>query len=724
MRTELRVTIALALAILSGSVEAQTDIPVGTWRLHLSYNHITHLAAGGNIVFAATESGILVLDRADNSVSSYNTLNALTTTGISALAYDEDRNQLLVGYEDGNLDIITDRATFNFNRLATSPSVIGSKKINHISVRKNTAYLSTDFGIVLFNLVTRELIETWRNLGEEGESIRIHNAVFDGTRIYAATSLGVIEGDLADNLLDFNHWTHHNDNNFNTTITGIALMEGTVFAALDGEDLFRYHNGVWEATSLFTGADFHSIFGLSQELLLTEGSSVWIVTPSLASQKISTGLIHAPQAAIATNQHTYWIGDRVNGLVSNVSGEFNTIRPNGPTTSAPFRLAFAGDALYALHGGFNNGQPLGNEGVIDVFREGVWSSINLGSDDVTDIIFSSGYHYMASFGEGVVRFRENDTIRFDGADSPFSNNRISTIGARHNSVWVVDYAGSPGLHRYRDNQWTSFSTLSSNFTQMEIDLAEKVWLVPDPQAGSGLIAYDPESDESFYFTTGTGFGDLPHARVNAIAVDHDGYLWVGTDQGIAYFYDVKRDAVRPIFEGRFLLQSEKITTIAVDGGNRKWVATTQGVWLFDESGEQLVVNFNQVNSPLLSRTIRDIAIHPGNGEVFFATDKGIVSYRSDATEAATEFSSIRIFPNPVPQAYSGTIGIDGLVHDAIVKITDSSGKLMWETRANGGMATWNLRDYKGRRASIGVYLVFAATENGSDRVVGKIAVVD
>lgn len=724
MNTNLRVAIAFTLTILSAGVEAQTDIPVGTWRLHLSYNNITHLAAGGNVVFAATESGILVLDRSDNSVSSYNTLNALTTTGISALAYDDGRNQLLVGYEDGNLDLITDHTTFNFNRLATSPSVIGSKRINDITIRGNTAYLSTDFGIVLFNLVTGELIETWRNLGESGESIRVQNTVFDDNRVYAATSHGVIEGDLGDNLLDFNHWIHHNDNSFGTTITGVALMDGMVFAAIDGEDLFRYNNGTWEATSLFTGADFHSISGLSPELLVTEGSSVWIVSPSLMPRKISSGLIHAPQIALATNQNIYWIGDRVHGLVSNVSGEFNTIRPNGPAISSPFRLAFAGDALYALRGGFSNGQPLANEGVIDVFRGGAWSSVNLGTDDVTEITFSDGYHYAASFGGGVVRYRENDTTRFDGVDSPFTNNRISTIGTRHNSVWAVDYAGSPGLHRYRDNQWTSFSTLSSNFTQLEVDLSGRVWLVPDPQAGSGLIAYDPESDESFYFTTGAGFGDLPHARVNAVAVDHDGYVWVGTDQGIAYFYDVRRDAVRPVFEGRFLLQSEKITAITVDGGNRKWVATTQGAWLFDETGEQLVANFNQANSPLLSQAIRDIAIHPGSGEVFFSTDKGIVSYRSDATEGAAEFSSIRIFPNPVSQAYPGTIAIDGLVHDAIVKITDSSGKLMWETRAHGGMATWNLRDYNGKRASVGVYVVFAATENGSDRIVGKIAVVD
>jgi hypothetical protein len=65
-----------------------------------------------------------------------------------------------------------------------------------------------------------------------------------------------------------------------------------------------------------------------------------------------------------------------------------------------------------------------------------------------------------------------------------------------------------------------------------------------------------------------------------------------------------------------------------------------------------------------------------------------------------------------------------LATNATVKITDISGKLIWQTQANGGTATWNVRDYTGRRAATGVYLVFAATSDGVESVVGKIAVVE
>jgi len=153
------------------------------------------------------------------------------------------------------------------------------------------------------------------------------------------------------------------------------------------------------------------------------------------------------------------------------------------------------------------------------------------------------------------------------------------------------------------------------------------------------------------------------------------------------------------------------------------MGTERGVWLFSPSGEALVSNFTVENSPLLSNVILDIDVNHETGEVFFATDLGLASFRSDATASDAVFSDVKIFPNPVTPDYTGTVGITGLATDAIVKITDISGKLVWQTQANGGTASWNVKDYQGNRASTGIYLVFAASADGSESVVGKIAVI-
>jgi hypothetical protein len=51
---------------------------------------------------------------------------------------------------------------------------------------------------------------------------------------------------------------------------------------------------------------------------------------------------------------------------------------------------------------------------------------------------------------------------------------------------------------------------------------------------------------------------------------------------------------------------------------------------------------------------------------------------------------------------------------------------VYETKAQGGQAVWDGRDYNGVRAATGVYLVFSANENtslGVEALVTKILMV-
>jgi hypothetical protein len=109
--------------------------------------------------------------------------------------------------------------------------------------------------------------------------------------------------------------------------------------------------------------------------------------------------------------------------------------------------------------------------------------------------------------------------------------------------------------------------------------------------------------------------------------------------------------------------------------------------------------------------------------VFFATSKGLCSFRGTATEGTATNENVLVFPNPVPPGYKGTIAIRGLVNNAVVKITELDGRLVYQSRANGGQATWNGRDYKGRPISSGVYLVFASDESRKEKMVTKIVIV-
>jgi ligand-binding sensor domain-containing protein len=243
--------------------------------------------------------------------------------------------------------------------------------------------------------------------------------------------------------------------------------------------------------------------------------------------------------------------------------------------------------------------------------------------------------------------------------------------------------------------------------------------------------FDEKNNRSKYLSTTLGQGGLPSNLVSALATDKEGQIWVGTERGAAVFFNpfavfenTAFDALTPIFERRALLRDEVITSIAVDGGNRKWIGTQNGLWLFNPEGSELIAHFTSENSPMLTNMVMDVEIQPITGEVFIATDKGIVSYRGTATEGAETHISVKVFPNPVRPDFEGLVGISGLVNNAIVKITDVTGRLVYETRAQGSTAVWNVRDYTGRRAATGIYLIFSANEEGTETLVSKMAVIE
>ena len=148
-----------------------------------------------------------------------------------------------------------------------------------------------------------------------------------------------------------------------------------------------------------------------------------------------------------------------------------------------------------------------------------------------------------------------------------------------------------------------------------------------------------------------------------------------------------------------------------------------GAFLQSSDGSEQLLHFTKENSPLPSNNIQHIGIHPNTGEVFFATDKGMVSYRGDATEPKSKFGKVYAFPNPVRPNYNGLITITGLVDNTLVKITDVSGNLVYETKSLGGQANWDGKNINGRRVSTGVYLFFCDDEVGEQSAVGKILFV-
>ena len=732
-RKSFAASICFYFFILTHVANAQANIPVGSWRLHLSYNDIKNVEVTPGKIFAASESGILIFQREEKTLNTYNKLSGLSSTDITSLKFDEHLNQLLVGYSDGSLDILQPGTIINFRRLKDA-DVTTSKKINDISIREDLAYLSTAFGVVVFDLQRPEIRETWRDLGPSGGQLTVLRSVFLNDSIFLATANGVLAGNLRDNLLDYNNWKRFDTGNLSGPIESIAVFNNKIYAA-GPKGIYRFGTDAWVQEAFLDTLKIQSLTASGDHLLMVSDSTIWSVNSSGQLSEISDALLKAPAVVKQDENGDIWVGDRLSGLVSNTGGTFSSYLPDGPSQTKVHRMVYDNGKIYVLAGGFSpSGEALKIPGDLNIFEDGKWTTQIQPARDLTDIAFSGTRTFISSFGSGIaVTDASGNTSFLDETNSPLihataGQSDITALEASADGLWVANYGGSQSLHLLKsDGTWNSFSfnfPNAQNPTDLSVDKGGNVWMALNYASGGGLVVWERASNRGLDKTNVPGKGDLPDVNVRCIATDRDGYTWVGTNSGVAYFYTATGDAIKPIYENRFLLRDEKITALEVDAGNRKWIGTEEGAWLFSPTGEFLVHHFTTENSPLLSDIIHDIEINSETGEVFFATDQGIVSFRSDAVVAAPDIGKLKIFPNPVSPGFSGTVAITGLTDHASVRITDIGGKLIWQTQANGGMATWNARDHRGNRVATGIYLVFAAREDGRESVVGKIAVIE
>jgi len=228
---------------------------------------------------------------------------------------------------------------------------------------------------------------------------------------------------------------------------------------------------------------------------------------------------------------------------------------------------------------------------------------------------------------------------------------------------------------------------------------------------------------------------LASGTVNCFVEDHSQSIWIGTSQGLSVFYFPDEIFNNNSYSAEYILietedgyverlfNNTEILDIAVDGGNRKWIGTkTNGVFLISEDGTSQIYNFTKENSPLLDNMVEKISINNLSGEVFFATAKGLCSYRSNATISNDTFSEVVVFPNPVRKNYTGDIAITGLSDETSVKITDISGNLVFETQSVGGTAIWNGTNFNGTDVSTGVYLFLCTSADFETSIVKKVLI--
>lgn len=744
--------------LLAQTVVQPNNIQVGRWRTHLTYYNAQSIAESDVNMYVCAANSLFSYKKNEKSITTISKIDGLSDINFSKIAYHKTLKILLVAYSNGNIDIVKEIENEPYE-ITNVRSVLNSrfelKQINHILLNGSFAYLSTPFGVVVLDLEREEVRETYVNLGANGSSNQIFASTIAKDSLFLASEQGLIVASLAPttNRLDFRNWRNlptPQKNNIRT----LSSRNNTIYLGINGNDVFEYTNGIFKNLGIRRGSNYFDLSNSNNNIIICMDSQLSIIKTDNAIQNLTNPKIVRPRQAILDSNNKIWVADNVLGLVTDENGIYESFFPSGTYSPQSFKLFYWEDKIACLAGGYDDFyQANGSLTGFYIFENGQWKnynsidklsgSINIPAlRDFTDIAYQAAEQkmYITSFQDGLLEWslRDNRFSVINTSNSPLKTNRLAACKIdKAGDLWVAAHGvrfGEPSVYRRgRDGAWQSFNFNTfgaSNLLEIITDDADNLWVRQSPDLGGGILVFNKQN-KNRTLTTASREGKLNDANVRTLANDKQGNVWIGTDNGLGVIFDAASvlernnvDASVVVFESRELLRGEKVTVIKVDGGNRKWIGTEKGVWLFSADGAELVSRFTAENSPLLSNKIIDIEIHEQTGEVFFATDKGLISFRGTATEANNSFSGVKVFPNPVPPNFAGVVTIAGLANNASVKITDVSGKLVYETIASGGTATWNGADYSNKRARTGVYYVFSTNSDGSESFASKFVWIE
>lgn len=760
MKKILYINLLLLLPLL---LRGQT--PVGTWSDHLVYTAAECVAAGKEEVYASNGSSIIVYNKSFAELRKMSRIDGLTESGIATIEWSEDNKMLVIAYSSLNIDLVKNNVIYNIPDIRRK-YIPGNKEIYRIRIYGNYAYLACSFGIVVIDLVKKEIYDTWKP-GNGDDNPGVHDIAFGNGKIYAATDMGVYSADPTNQgLAYFGNWDIlsllpgiygqysallFSDNKLYANLSDQSGGGDKIFVIDGSVSLFSFTPGVYNKSFDYSAGGFTVSSTGSVMYYNTNGSLI----KTISSYGWATPYINQ---AIADN-NDIWIADGREGLIRGVNmSEFSALTLPGPVSNDAFSITSENGKTIICGGATdiswnNQHRPL----QVSVFEKNNWSSITSGTihDPLRSLIDpdNSNHMFISSWGGGLLEYDNNNLVKqYTESNSPLQTIipgsayvRICGLAMdKSKNLWITQ-SEVPGSIKVLkpDGSWivNPITIGLQSIGDIIITSRGQKWVILP--RGNGLFVLD-DNNTPDNFTDDRSKKFLVQDTENQIitfvysfAEDLDGNIWIGTDQGPLIYYnpenvfdtDLKASRIKiPRNDGTnladIMLKTETITSVAVDGANRKWLGTSgSGAYLLSPDGTVQIKNFNEQNSPILSNSIVSLAVDNKTGDIWFGTSKGIQSFRGNATTGEEKFTKVYSFPNPVREDFTGNVTITGLVRDSRIRITDISGNLVYETISDGGEATWNLSTYNGKRVATGVYLIFCASKDGTQSCVAKMLVI-
>ncbi|SDG67449.1 type IX secretion system anionic LPS delivery protein PorZ [Winogradskyella thalassocola] len=766
------------------------------WQGHYSYNDIIDVVSGEHKIYAAAQNAVFRYDTQTNELTTITSVEGLSGEQITTIYYSELYQYVLIGYETGLIEVYseTENSVLSVVDILDKVNITPvNKRINHFFEHEGQIYISTDYGISVYDLERLEFGDTYF-IGTGGSQVTVKQVSILNNEIYVACldNNGIKKADLSNpNLIDYQQWQTVIIGNYYTMNT----INNRVYSVRDNKVLYEIN-----------GASINTLFTLpllpldadmsASNLIYSTTTAIYVYDENLQLVKSfqPTEEFDSNFTSATSLDDSIYIGTEAFGVLSNAIstvGEYVEIKPNGPLFNETFRLNAESGVVWSSFGDYTEALvpgPLRSRG-LSYYRNEAWESIPyesvFGAKNLSQIAvnpFIQNQVFVSSFQDGLLELNDYEpTILYDETNSgleslvlPGSPNfrslRVSaTAFDRNGLLWSLSSLLFEPLKSYDpiSGNWKSydFSSIIQDairdefgYFDIAIDNNGTKWI---GGYKNGLYVFNETISNTPLRNISTEEQGLPVPRVNAVAIDNRNQLWVGMFTGLRVLYNTSGfyEDANPTLSSiiilengiaKELLEGETITDIKVDGSNNKWVGTVDsGVFYFSPDGQTTIYHFTKDNSPLPSNRINDISIDGGNGIVYIATTKGLLSFKAGGSKTGSTLEDAFVYPNPVRPEYNilgfndlndinKGIKVSGLTERVNIKITDIEGNLVAEAQSNvnlrssntsynfaidGGTAIWNGKNLGNNVVRTGVYLILISDLDSFETKVLKVLIV-
>ena len=736
------------------------------WKGYFSFNTIKDVVYGNQKIFMASENALFVKNTNDNQTKTFTTVDGLSGDQITKIHFSSQFNKTVIGHENGLIILLnnTDNTVFYLTGILDKGTIPNQKKkINHFEEFNGKVYISTDYGITVLDLATSQFGDSFF-IGTNGSQVEVFQTAVFNNKIYAVVNgLGLLSAEVTNPfLVDYNQWTMAQAGNWmaiETTANKIAIISvlGEMLEYIPSVGA----NGYFPLPQVPKDLKY-----LNGKLTITTPENLLFFDDNLNLVKSTNNGFNPSirfSSALALDEKIYF-GTQADGGFQSSYQNINDaviISPSGPFKNRIFGIDTYENGFWATYGDYTisyNPYPLDTFPISKYDHQNGWKLFpyeNLfGAKSIARPLvnpFKPKETYFASYYSGLLKFENdvpitlynvsNSTLQSIPGQVP-NDIRVNGINFdKSGNLYVTNSLVSKNLHVLKTNgQWEGYEIAAisnpgpggSTPSRIEVDRNGTVWMASHR---NGVVGFNPAKNKSSSLKAESTNGNLPSINVRTIAIDKTNKLWIGTILGLRVLPSVDafltQDQLKAnqviILENEVaqeLLYQQFITDIVVDGANNKWIGTAgSGVYYIADDGQKTFYHFTKNNSPLPNDNIIDIDINETTGEVFFATEAGLVSFKGNATSGAEDLKNVVIYPNPVRPSFKGEVAITGLMDKCNVKITDVAGNLVFEASAEGGTIMWDTSIFGKKKVASGVYLVHISSEDGLKTEVKKIMVI-